>query len=320
MPGERAQQHREAHHSDRRQDPGRARLQQAGNDSVNADLLKRDDSKADRQAGCKQKRYPSDGAPKPRAAPATGRFRLNCRQSLRWYGGKSVTVEFGAAPKPRHPAARELGSVSRYRLLINLNRLGAYQRPAVLSRAGSSAVAQCRAACRLKREVAQRLSERDRISMGHEHAVDAVNNDVAVASDLTGDDRRAGSEGLGQNHPKTLAAERRGYQQVGLSQQALLLVIVNEPGDANAARIDQERLDVCFGGADDRQLGIDKIPQPFEGREQDRQPFSIDRLPDEDELQLPGRANLLHRRPAGRHANAVGNHAVAATVEAARRP
>ena len=44
---------------------------------------------------------------------------------------------------------------------------------------------------------------------GHEHAVDAVAHDVAVAGDVGGDDRRAGGERLGQHHAEALAAQRR---------------------------------------------------------------------------------------------------------------
>ena len=43
--------------------------------------------------------------------------------------------------------------------------------------------------------------------MWHEHAVDSVVNNVAVAGYLAGNYRRAGREGLGENHAEALPTE-----------------------------------------------------------------------------------------------------------------
>ena len=56
-------------------------------------------------------------------------------------------------------------------------------------------------------EVAQRLGQSLRIGRGHEHAVDAVAHDVAVAGDVGGDDRRSCGERLGEHHSEALAPQ-----------------------------------------------------------------------------------------------------------------
>ena len=64
-------------------------------------------------------------------------------------------------------------------------------------------------------EIAQRLGQRLRISGRDEHAVDAVADDIAIAGDVGGDDRRARGERFGQHHAEALTAERRRAQDVG---------------------------------------------------------------------------------------------------------
>ena len=44
-----------------------------------------------------------------------------------------------------------------------------------------------------------------RVGRRHEHAVDAVGDDVAVAGDLGGDDRCSGGKRLGEHHAEALS-------------------------------------------------------------------------------------------------------------------
>ena len=64
----------------------------------------------------------------------------------------------------------------------------------------------------------QLLGEALRVAGRDEDAVDAVADDVRVAGDVGGDDRRARGEGLGQDHPEALARERRRAEHVGVAQ------------------------------------------------------------------------------------------------------
>ena len=100
-----------------------------------------------------------------------------------------------------------LRRVRRDRLFVSFDCLGADQRPAVLRCTSAGTDAERRTSRGLKRKLTQRLCERDRIAMWHEHAVDCVVNNVAVAGYVAGNYRRAGREGLGKDHAEALPTE-----------------------------------------------------------------------------------------------------------------
>ena len=81
-------------------------------------------------------------------------------------------------------------------------------------------------------------------------------DDVAVAGDVGGDDRRAGGERLGQHHAERLAAERRRAQHVGVAPARRAAASSStRPSAVTPARVDEQRRDLVGVGADDRQLG-----------------------------------------------------------------
>ncbi len=153
---------------------------------------------------------------------------------------------------------------------------------------------------RLQPQVEQRLGERGRVAARHEHAVDSVAHDVAVAGDLGGDDRRACSERLRQHHAEALAAERRRAEHVGGLQHAPLLVVVDATEHGDVAVVEQQRRDFLAVRADDRQLDRDVLAQRFEGAQQHRQALALDRLADERDPQAVGRLARRARRLARR--------------------
>jgi hypothetical protein len=170
-------------------------------------------------------------------------------------------------------------------------------------------------------EVAQRLGERLRVGDGHEHAVDAVTDDVAVAGDVGCDHRGAGGERLGQHHPEALPAQRRRAQDVGALQLLALARIVDLAQHVDAAIVEHQRSELLARGADHGELGGDVLAQGLERAQQQRQPLALDRLTDEHDRQPVGAARCAG---AGQHvgidADAVGNHAIVPAEEAPARP
>ena len=127
------------------------------------------------------------------------------------------------------------------------------RRPGVARRVGARLDGHRRTPLGRHGEVAQRLGQGGGVAARHEHAVDPVAHDVAVARDVGGDHGRAGGEGLGQDHAEALAAQRRRDEQVG-----------RRPGPAPSRRrrpcpardalraVEHQRLDLVAVGADDR--------------------------------------------------------------------
>ena len=167
----------------------------------------------------------------------------------------------------------------------------------------------------------QRLGQRQRVARRHQHAVGAVLDHAAVARDVRGDDRRPGGEGLGQHHPERLAAERRRAQHVRARQRGALLLVVDAPERAHAARVGQQRGQRVRVDADHRQPRGDVLAQRLEGAQQHRQALALDGLADERDLQRVARAAPPRRgRPAGGQRDAVGHDPVLAAEEAPPGP
>ena len=322
-PGDGAHHHRGAHQPERDEHPRRRGVQQRVADAVDADALQREErAREDRDGDDRHQRAAGEGEHRTPRALARRRRRLDARQAPRGaarlqVGGQRADADGQRAG--RRPRARR--SRSRPRRPPGPARRRAARRTAraVSQRGGRQRVA----AGGVERQRPQRLAERGGVAARHEDAVGAVVDDVAVAGDVGGDDRRAGRKRLGQDHAEALAAQRRGGQDVGLAQDLDLGRVVDlaQDGDALAA-VEQQRLDLLGRGADDLQLGGHVLAQRLEGAQQHRQALALDGLADERDLQRALGADRLGRRQLQRigHRDAVGDHAVAAAVEALARP
>ena len=105
-----------------------------------------------------------------------------------------------------------------------------------------------------------------------------------------------GRERLGQHHAEALAAERRRAEQVGLAEQAPLLLLGDAPGDLDALGVEQQRLDLELGGAGDREAGVDAgAAQRLEGAQQHGQALAPLGAADEEDVELLVGAAALGR-------------------------
>ncbi len=167
----------------------------------------------------------------------------------------------------------------------------------------------------------QLLGEALRVGRRHQHPVDPVGDDVAVAGDRRGDDRGAGGEGLGQDHAEALAGERGGAEQVGLVQRLPQLRAGDAAGkvdEAQQLRVGQVAEHVLALGADHGQPAGHVLDQGTEGGEQDRQPLALLGAADESDAQLV--AGRLRPGRGGVDVDAVGDDLVAAAKPAPAGP
>ena len=135
-------------------------------------------------------------------------------------------------------------------------------------------------------------------------------------------DRRADREGLGQDHPEALAAQRGRDQHVGGREHLGPVGVVDGPERGHAALIDQHRRELLRRDADQLEARRDPLAQRLERAQRDRQALALDGLADERDAQ-----RALHARQRRRLAlealgqrHAVGDHAVAPAEEALARP
>ena len=221
-----------------------------------------------------------------RLACAGGRRRFEARQALRAH----VRLQVGGLGADPHGGALHEALRRRRgdRVLVGVEHLARDVRPGEALRVHRGGLPHRDAPLRREPQLEQRLGERGRVAARHEHPVDAVAHDVAVAGDVGGDDRRAGREALRQHHAEALAAERRRAQQVGRLEHALLLGVVDAAEHRHAAVVQQHGLYLVAVGADDRQLDRHVVvAQRLERAQQHRQALALDRLADEREPQGP---------------------------------
>ena len=177
------------------------------------------------------------------------------------------------------------------------------------------------AALRLIPKVPQSLGQYLRVACGHEHAVDAVADDVPVAGDVRGDDRRSGRERLGQNHPEALAADRWCAQDVRLLEHPAFLFVVDLAEHPHATGVEHQRTELLGGGADHGQLRRNVIAQRLEGAQQQRQALALDGLADEHDPQPVADRSCGGECGAGRvDVDAVGDDPVVAAEPATAGP
>ena len=202
-----------------------------------ADALQRDQRQA--EAGER------DARRAPRAArlrsappgPGAGERGLEARQPLRGHAreqvggrepvahGERAAARVGARPTARAPARRPRAPQRRRAARRSARRARARRAAISARRRGSSAS---------RRSASASASASPR---GVEHAVEAVAHDVAIAGDVRGHDRRAGGEGLGQDHAEALAAQRGRAQHVGARELGGLALL----GDLARARAPRGR-------------------------------------------------------------------------------
>ena len=176
--------------------------------------------------------------------------RLGRRRSAGRRGPRSA----GTAPRNTPARSRAVdGPRHGDGVGVGLEDLAGDGRPGVARRVRARLDGHGRALLGRHGEVAQRLGQGGGVAARHEHAVDPVAHDVAVAGDVGGDDRRAGGEGLGEHHAEALAAQRGRDEQVGRGQGLRLLGVGDLAQDVDALRaVEHERLDLVAVGADDR--------------------------------------------------------------------
>ena len=176
-------------------------------------------------------------------------------------------------------------------------------------------------AVRLVVQVAQRFGQRLRVGRRHQHAIDAVGDDIPIAGDVGGHHGGAGGERFGQNHAEALAAERWRAQHVGGAQLRMLALVVDLAERAYAAGVDQHRRELLVGRPDHGQFGVDVLAQRLERAQQQRQALALDRLPDEGDPQAivvaPIRRQIMD---VGGHVDAVGDHPIATAEPALAGP
>ena len=179
------------------------------------------------------------------------------------------------------------------RPLVDRGHLVGDPRPGVALGAAAGGLAHLPQALGLVVDPLQLLGQALRIAGRNQQAVDAVADDVAVAGDGGGDHRRAGGEGLGQDHAEALARERGGAEHVGpvqLGPEALAGDAAADVDEAQQLGVGDVAEDVLALGADHGQPAGDVLDQGAEGGEQDRQPLALLGAADEEDPQLARRA------------------------------
>ena len=135
--------------------------------------------------------------------------------------GLGPEPSIGTTPTRRRPRSTRLAGAgsSLHALVGGLDPLGDPRPGEALGRAPRLG-AETREPLRVQAEVAELLGEALRVGRRDEDPVDPVGDDVVVAGDVRGDDRRPGRERLGQDHAEALAGERRGAEDVGVVKRS----------------------------------------------------------------------------------------------------
>ena len=133
----------------------------------------------------------------------------------------------------------------------------------------------------------------------HEHAVQAVADDVAVAGDVGGHDRGARGERLGQHHAEALAAERRRAEQVGLARAGATSRPRSRgrPRSTPSGSSSSGSTSSAVAPATVRRASDAGAAQSLEGAQQHRQPLALLGAADEQDLE---RRSWGGRRSGGR--------------------
>ena len=224
--------------------------------------------------------------------------------------------EARALREPRHAA---LGLRNAERVLVDLDHLAGHVRPGETLGALARGLGHRRAPVGVEGQRPQGLAERHRVADRHEHAVQPVAGDVAIAGDVRCHHRGAGGERLREHHAEALAAERGRAEQVGLAQQAPLLGVVHGPGDLHALRLQEQRLDLLDRGPGHREARLDPgAAQRLEGAQQHGKALALLGAADEQDLQLLVRAQVIGAR--GGKVHPVRHDPVAPAVVALRGP
>ena len=245
-----------------------------------------------------------DAAP---AAAVAGRRRVERGQPLR-RARRARRRRGGARPSGRRARPASTGRGRLDRPLVDLGDLVGDPRPGVALGAARAPPRPSPQALGLVVGALQLLGQALGVAGRHQHPVDAVGDDVAVAGDRRGDHRRAGGEGLGQDHAEALARERGGAEHVGLVQRRPEALAGDAPADVDPAHrlgVGEVAQDVLALGADHGQAAGHVLDQGAEGGEQDRQALALLGAADEEHPQLlagglrPARARRRRRRRWG---------------------
>ena len=225
----------------------------------------------------------------PLAADQRRRLGRQRRQSLRrdarlQVGGCETVAQRGLREPAARSAAGRIGE--RDRLLVGVEHFGGNVRPG--KALGPLSGRQCHALASraVKRETAQRLGERERVTGRHQLAIDAVAHDVAIAGDVRSEHGRGRREGLGEDHAKALTAERGRAEHVGARQLGELARLRDLAQRMHAAIVERHVRDLLRRRTDERECRRHVIAQCLEGTQQDGQALALDDLSDKQDAQL----------------------------------
>ena len=248
VPRDAAQHHREAHQPERERAPTsgsrRAARRRSGRTPMRCSAKQRErdgEQRGDRRSPRAAASARAPGAARRRRP----RQRLERRQAR---GGHAAAPSAGVQPRrtaAREPRRRGHGD----RVLVGAEHLGGDARPGVALRRAARrrrpahrgappGRARGRAAPRPARSASPR---------GTSTPSTPSRDDVAVAGDVRGDDRRAGRERLGQHHAEALAAQRRRAQHVGALEHAALVRVAALAQRDDAAVVEHQRRDLVAG-------------------------------------------------------------------------
>ena len=194
-------------------------------------------------------------------------------------------------------APRARGGVDR--LLIGVEYFPRDVRPCKPLRTLPGGARHLRTHALVEDQPAQRLGKRQRVPGRREQAIGPVAHDVAITGDVGGHDGGGGGEGLCQNHPEALAAERRRADDMRTSELRALALLGDLPERAHAAIVEHHVGDLLGGGADERERRRrDVLAQRLERRQQDGEALALDGLPDEQDPRARRPARQAAPRPA----------------------
>ena len=214
VPGGGAEEERDRHQRTGENHQGEVGADDAFDDVVDADFLRREHGQPDPEDAGDGEAGPAGDAASAVAFARGGRVERGQapRRSLRLPVGGAQSGPVGEALV----GADRLRRLDR--LLVDGGDLVGDPGPGVALGAAPGRLAHLAQARGFVVDALELLGEALRIAGRDEDAVDAVLDDVAVAGDLGGDHRRTGREGLGQDHAEALARERRRAEHVGLVQ------------------------------------------------------------------------------------------------------
>ena len=251
-------------------------------------------------------RTPATPSPMP-PGDAVARHRLGRRRVERGEpAGRAPRTavdrrQSGSPNEPRRRGGR--ARAASLDLLVDLLDLLGDARPRVARSRFARRPAHRLAAGRLEVDALKLLRQPLGVGRGHQHPVGAVGDHVGIARDRRGDHRRAGREGLGQDHAEALSGERRRAEHVGLVEAAPQLLAIDPARACRSATPNPDRRRSAprlRSRRRSRSAARERAPtSPSNACSEDREALALLRPAHEQQPELVG-ARLRVRRAARR--------------------